>query len=85
MEEKLLGVGDLARARKLGELVGSTAKAGNKVIGKVIRLRTDKYGRVDGLYVESAQNPEETILVPYDRILGYLESEKVIKVDLPGA
>lgn len=83
MAEKLLGVGDLARARRLNDLVGSTAMSGDRVIGKVKRLRTDKYGRVDGLYVESAKNPADTILVPYDRIIGYSDAEKMVKVNLP--
>ena len=83
MEERILTIGDLARQRRTDVLLGCEVESQGMIIGKVMGLRTDKYGRIDGLEVGQGEELSDTFIVPYDRIDGFIESRNAIKVRMP--
>lgn len=80
----LTTMGDLARRHEMKLLSECQVEAGEKIIGKVIRTLTDKYGRVSGLEIDpSPESGQSALVIPYDWILGVDEGRKVVVAEVP--
>ena len=83
MDELLLNMSQLARSKKINSLIGCEVESNGVIIGKVSRLRTDKYGRMDGLEVKPEDETRKHVTIPYNRIDGYVEARGIVKVSIP--
>ncbi len=79
----LTSMGDLARKHKMNLLLECEVRTDDKVLGKVVKLISDKYERVSGIEVEQAGEAEGSIIViPYEWIRGVDEEQKVVFTDI---
>ncbi|MBC8278992.1 MAG: hypothetical protein H8E46_12225 [FCB group bacterium] len=80
----LTTMGDLARRHEMKLLFECQVEVEEKVIGKVNRTLTDKYGRVSGLEIDpAAESGQSAIVIPYEWISGIDEDRKVVVAVIP--
>ena len=82
MAEDFLAMPQLTRMHKTNLLVDKKVESEGTLLGSVVSLRHDKYGRVDGIEVECPDR-DDLLVIPYDRILGLDPAENIVKVKLP--
>lgn|GEM_PF-1563666 len=78
----IITMGELARRRNMKFLFECQVEINEKLVGKVVHLITDKYERVSGLEVETADKGKP-IVIKYEWVSGIDEERKVVITKTP--
>jgi hypothetical protein len=79
MADELLSLAQLSRAGKIRTIVGYSLEVEGKIVGKVLQLLQDKYGRLEGLQIElQKEGSVSKLALPYAKVSGVDEGRKVV-------